>query len=91
MKKSELRQMIREMLQEELAGQLTEKLEGPSYAIKAWDSPEAKTSGSPSFDSASKGIKYPEFEDVLKALQSSELSGLGAYEITWIKSGTEVK
>ena len=38
------------------------------------------------FDSEAKDIRYPEFEDVVKALQTDELSGLGVYEITWIKS-----
>lgn len=33
-------------------------------------------------------IKYPEFDDVIKALQTSELSGLGAYEIIWVKTDT---
>lgn len=91
MKKSELREIVREMVQEELtAGQspLQEKLEGPGYMIKAWSAPEQK-SGTPAFDSAKVGVVYPDFEEVLEALKSSELSDLGAYEITWIKSGTE--
>lgn len=91
MKKSELRSIIHEMVQEELAGdstaKLQEKLEGPGYVIKAWASPEQK-SGTPAFDSAKANIMYPEFEEVIAALQSADLSELGAYEITWVKSGT---
>lgn len=90
MKKSELRTMVREMVQEELAGgstaPLQEKLEGPGYVIKAWASPEQK-SGTPTFDSTKANIIYPEFEEVIAALQTSELSELGAYEITWVQSG----
>lgn len=94
MKKSELRQMVREMVQEELGTAaeakdqttLQEKLEGPGYVIKAWAAPEQKK-GTPTFDSEKSGIIYPDFAEVLEALQSSDLSELGAYEITWIKSG----
>jgi hypothetical protein len=89
MKKSELRSMVREMVQEELGNKapLKEKLDGPGYAIKAWAAPEHKNSGSPTFDSVKAGIIYPDYDEVLEALKSSELSGLGAYEINWIKSG----
>jgi hypothetical protein len=56
------------------------------YAIKVWDNPEAKKSGSPSFDSEAKEIAYADFDKVLEALRSNDLSEKGAYEITWIKS-----
>ena len=89
MKKSELKEIIREMIQETLATatdiELKEKVEGPGYVIKAWSNPE-KTHLV--FDSAKKGIKYTDFEDVLTALKTTQLSGLGVYEITWVKSGT---
>lgn len=90
MTKSELRAIVREMVQTELGAQasLKEKLEGPGYAVKAWAEPSQK-SGIPSFDSVKAGIIYPEFEEVLEALKSPELSDLGAYEIIWIKSGED--
>jgi hypothetical protein len=95
MNKSELREMIRELVQEALAQEdatkLQEQYDEPGYVIKAWDSPEAKTSGLPSFDSSKDGTKYPSFDEVISMLQSEQLSDLGAYEITWIKSGTESK
>lgn len=89
MTKGDLRKMIQEVLKEELANGsiLQEAVEGPGYAIKAWDTPEAKTSGTPVYDSTKEGTKYAEFDDVIKALSTSKLSELGAYEITWIKSG----
>lgn len=98
MKKSELRQIVREMIQEEIGTvtteqdqtQLQEKLEGPGYMIKAWADPEQK-SGTPTFDSAKVNVIYPDFDAVLEALKLSDLSELGAYEITWVKSGTEVE
>lgn len=92
MTKSELRSMVREMVQQELdtKASLKEKLNGPGYVLKAWAAPENKTSGSPSFDSSKAGIIYPEFDEVLEALKSSKLEGLGAYEITWIKSGESI-
>ena len=44
MKKSELKEIIREMIQETLATatdiELQEKVEGPGYVIKAWSNPE---------------------------------------------------
>lgn len=89
MKKSELRQMIREVLQEELAkaNTLTEAAEvKPGYVLKIWDYPEAKKSGAPSYDSAKEGISYPDFDAVIEALKSEKHSEKGAYEITWIKS-----
>ena len=89
MKKSELRQMIREMIQEEIGTNettLKEETLNPGYVIKAWDNPELKTSGSPSFDSEKNGIRYESFDEVISVL-SSELSDLGAYEITWMQSG----
>lgn len=91
MTKSKLRTMIREMVQEELnnGGSLKEAVEGPGYVIKAWDNPEMKK-GIPSFDSAKAGIKYETYDEVLAALKSSELSEKGAYEITWVQTGTKV-
>jgi hypothetical protein len=85
MKQSELRTMIQEVVREELAARATlkEEVKSPGYVIKAWNNPE-KTSLV--FDSEAKDIRYPEFEDVIKALQTNELSDLGVYEITWIKS-----
>ncbi len=88
MKKSELRTMVREMVQAELessAAPLQEKLAGPGYIIKAWSDPEQK-SGAPAFDSAKANIMYPDFDAVLDALASDKLADLGAYEITWVKS-----
>ena len=88
MTKGELRTMIREMVQEELSrgAALQEAVEAPGYIIKAWENPEMKK-GTPAFDSSKNGKKYPEFDDVLAALKTPELSELGAYEITWIKTG----
>lgn len=89
MKKSELRQMIREMIQEEIGTAettLKEETSNPGYVIKAWDNPELKSTSSPSFDSEKKGIRYESFDEVISVL-SGELSELGAYEITWIQSG----
>lgn len=89
MKKSELRQMIREMIQEEIGTEetaLKEETSNPGYVIKAWDNPELKSTSSPSFDSEKKGTRYESFDEVISVL-SGELSELGAYEITWIQSG----
>lgn len=89
MKKSELRQMIKEMIQEEIGvseTSLKEEAPKPGYVIKAWDNPELKSTGLPSFDSEKNGIRYESFDEVVSVL-SSELSDLGAYEITWIQSG----
>lgn len=87
MKKSELKSLIKEMLQEELGNvSLTEAAQAPGYAIKAWENPEMKK-GTPAFDSTKKGKLYATFDEVLAALKTSELSELGAYEITWIKTG----
>lgn len=85
MQHDELKALISEVIKEELAARATlkEEVKGPGYAIKAWNNPE-KTSLV--FDSEAKDIRYPEFEDVIKALQTNELSDLGVYEITWIKS-----
>lgn len=90
MTKSDLRNIIRGILKEELANnsvlhEEAESVKGPGYAIKAWYKPESKA-GIPIFDSVKKGILYKDFSDVVKALNSSELSEFGAYEITWIKS-----
>jgi hypothetical protein len=80
------------MVQEELnrGEALQEAVEGPGYVIKAWDNPESKK-GIPSFDSAKAGKKYETYDAVIDALKSSELSEKGAYEITWVKSGTKVE
>lgn len=90
MTKNELRNMIREMLHEELAKTkhtLTEDVEGGTYVIKAWERPDQKGSVQTKFDSSKLGKKYQDFDDVLAVLNSSsELEGLGAYEITWVKS-----
>jgi hypothetical protein len=89
MKKSELRQMIKEMIQEEMGvseTSLKEEAPKPGYVIKAWDNPELKSTSFPSFDSEKNGIRYESFDEVISVL-SSELSDLGAYEITWIQSG----
>ena len=89
MKKSELRQMIREMIQEEIGSSetsLTEETKNPGYVIKAWENPELKTTSFPYFDSEKEGIRYESFDEVISVL-SGELSELGAYEITWIQSG----
>lgn len=95
MKKSELREMVREMVQEALAGStsttLQEAVEGPGYIIKAWADPEQKGTSNPTFNSAAKGIKYDDYAAVIKALQTAELDELGAYEIIWVKSGTAVE
>ena len=86
--KSELKGLIREVLKEEL--NKTALQEGAVgfdsyYAIKAWDASWQKKSGMPSFDSEKKGIKYKNFDEVLAALKSDDLSYLGAYEITNVK------
>ena len=70
--------------------QLTEALKGPGYAIKAWENPESAKKGIPAFDSIKKNKLYPDFDAVIKALQSSELSDLGVYERLWVKSGQEL-
>lgn len=88
MNETELKELVRGIIKEELSKiNLREEVEGPCYAIKAWASPEDKTSGSPVFDSVKSGRKYKDFDEVLAALQTSELSDLGAYEINWIKTG----
>lgn len=76
--------------EEKVEEALTEGVTGPGYVIKAWDNPELK-SGAPSFDSEKDGKLYPDFDDVLVALNSGDLDGLGAYEITWIQSGKETE
>lgn len=76
--------------EEKVEEALTEGVTGPGYVIKAWDNPELK-SGAPSFDSEEDGKLYPDFDDVLVALNSGDLDGLGAYEITWIQSGKETE
>lgn len=93
MTKKELRTMIQEVIQEEIANgalqreqDLQEDVERSGYVIKAWDNPGLKDSSNPSFDSSKNEEKYPDFEAVLAALGSSELSGLGAYEITWVSA-----
>lgn len=98
MKKSDLRSMVNEMVQEALEAlnglaaeeeqaTLQEKLEGPGYSLKVWAAPEDMVSGSPSFDSVKSGIIYPEFDEVLDALKSTKLAEQGAYEIVWVKTG----
>lgn len=76
--------------EEKVEEALTEGVAGPGYVIKAWDNPELK-SGTPSFDSEKDGKLYSDFDDVLVALNSGDLDGLGAYEITWIQSGKETE
>lgn len=76
--------------EEKVEEALTEGVTGPGYIIKAWDNPELK-SGTPSFDSEKEGKLYSDFDDVLAALNSGDLDGLGAYEITWIQSGKETE
>lgn len=76
--------------EEKVEEALTEGVAGPGYIIKAWDNPELK-SGTPSFDSEKDGKLYSDFDDVLVALNSGDLDGLGAYEITWIQSGKETE
>ena len=90
MTKNELRTMIREMVKTELSRgtALREEVEGPGYVIKAWDTPDKN--GLPKFDSAKADKKYASYDEVLAALKTSELDEMGAYEITWIKSGTKV-
>lgn len=92
MTKGELRTMIREMITEELAKgpALHEEIEGPCYIIKAWQNPARKKTGMPDFDSLKNGKTYTTYDEVLAALNTAELSGLGAYEITWVQSGTKV-
>lgn len=91
MTKKELRTMIQEVIQEEIASgnlqaeqELQEDVETAGYIIKAWENPGLKDSSNPAFDSEKAGNKYPDFDAVLAALSSEELSGLGAYEITWV-------
>jgi hypothetical protein len=83
--------MIREMLKEELERtKLQEEVQGPGYIIKAWEKADLKDASNPTYDSAKKGVIYKDYEDVLTALKSSELDCLGAYEITWVQTGTKV-
>jgi hypothetical protein len=87
---NELKGMIRECIHETLAERaaLKEALKGPGYMIKAWSAPSQK-SGTPAFDSEKTGKLYADWDAVLKALEASDLSELGAYEITWIPSHEE--
>lgn len=91
MTKGELRSMIREMIQTELTKgtALREAVEGPCYVIKAWDTPDKK--GLPKFDSAKAGKKYASYDELLAAMKTTELDEMGAYEITWVKSGEATK
>jgi hypothetical protein len=94
MTKRELKDLVKEVLREELknmeaAKKLTEAVEGPGYVIKAWSDAKQK-SGIPTFDSVKKGVKYNTWADVLAALKTSELDELGAYEIIWVKSGEKL-
>ena len=84
MTNGELRTMIREMLKEELESTraLTEDVEGGTYVIKAWEQPGKQGK---SIDTSKTGERYPDFDDVVKALQT-KYDGLGVYEITWVKS-----
>ncbi len=87
MTRDELRGMIRGILKEELQQmRLTEAVEGPTYVIKAWERPGKQGK---SIDTSKTGEKYPEFDDVLKALQT-KYDGLGVYEITWLPSGEKL-
>jgi hypothetical protein len=89
MTKSELRTMIKEMLQEELNKKtfLAEAVAGPTYVIKAWERPGKQGN---SIDTSKTGEKYPDFDDVIKALQT-KYDGLGVYEITWIPAGSKAE
>ena len=90
MNEKELRGLIEEVIKEELAQmRLKEEVEGPGYIIKAWDTPDKN--GFPSINTAKQGKKYKDFDEVLEALKSSELSDLGAYEIVWVKTGESLK
>lgn len=86
----DLKDLIRECIQETLEERaaLKEAVKGPGYAIKAWAN-KVDLKGTPAFDSQKSGKLYPDYDAVLKALATSELSELGAYEIMWIPSGTE--
>ena len=61
MTKKEFKELIKEALHEELKNvkprKLAEAVEGPGYVIKAWSDAKQK-SGTPTFDSVKKGIKY---------------------------------
>lgn len=92
MNEQELRKLIGEVIHEELTQlKLKEAVEGAGYVIKAWSSTEQKASGTPTYDSVKEGKTFKDFAAVIEALQSSELSELGAYEITWVKSGTTLE
>ena len=87
MTREELCGVIRGILKEELQQmKLTEAVEGPTYVIKAWERPGKQGK---SIDTSKTGEKYPEFDDVLKALQT-KYDGLGVYEITWLPSGEKL-
>ena len=90
MTKGELRTIIREVLQEELSKEtpLKEAVEGPTYVIKCWDTPDKN--GASLIDTSRNGEKYPDFDDVIKALDT-KYSGKGAYEILWIPTGQKSK
>ena len=89
MTKSELRTMIKEMLQEELNKKtsLTEALEGPTYIIKSWERPGKQGA---STDTSKTGDKFMDFDDVLEYLKT-KCSGKAVYEITWLPTGSKAE
>lgn len=87
MTRLELKEMVREILKEELeaSGTFLKEEQKPlhGYVVKAWPTPDKNGSGM--IDTAKKGVAYATFDELIKALQTDELEEKGAYEITWVK------
>lgn len=87
MTRLELKEMVREILKEELAasGTLLKEEQKPlhGYVVKAWPTPDKNGSGM--IDTAKKGVAYATFDELIKALQTDELEEKSVYEITWLR------
>lgn len=87
MTRLELKEMVREILKEELeaSGTLLKEEQKPlhGYVVKAWPTPDKNGSGM--IDTAKKGVAYATFDELIKALQTDELEEKSVYEITWLR------
>lgn len=88
MTRLELKEMVREILKEELEASSTPLKEEQKplhgYVVKAWSTPDKNSSGM--IDTAKNGIAYATFDELIKALQTDELEEKSVYEITWLRS-----
>ena len=87
MTRLELKEMVREILKEELeaSGTLLKEEQKPlhGYVVKAWPTPDKNGSGI--IDTEKKCVAYATFDELIKALQTDELEEKSVYEITWLR------